>query len=87
MKLTRRKFFTGLAAAPLVPVAIAVAGKLPAPENKSLILAKWSPTKYEGYTTIRTSLPALEWRKIKPGEKPLLGYNEILADLKWTKPT
>ena len=66
MNLTRRKFFAGLAVAPLVAVAVAKA--LPAlADNMSLILAKWSPTEYLGTTTIYTSLSIKTWRQLYAG--------------------
>ena len=95
MKLTRRKFFAGLAVAPLVAVAIAKAVPVLA-DNMSLALARW--TKTEPLTTIYTSLPAPKWRKLYSGiePNPLLEWweteegkevmnetNEILAELPW----
>ncbi len=41
MKLTRRKFFAGLAVAPLVAVAVAKAMPVLA-DNSTLILARWT---------------------------------------------
>ena len=61
MKLTRRKFFAGLAVAPLVAVAVAKAVPVLA-DNTSLILARWTKTEM----LPDTALPW--WRKIHEGE-------------------
>ena len=93
MKLTRRKFFAGLAVAPLVAVAVAKA--VPALDD---YLATWEPTQYFGHTTIQTSLPVATWRKLYSGIAPepssywweteegavlMRDTNEILSELKW----
>ena len=79
MNMTRRKFFRGVAIG--LPTAL-VAAKLPAvaADTTSMITATWSPTTYK-----ETIYHSPTWRKLYAGEEPLLGYNEILADLKWTE--
>ena len=80
MKLTRRKFFTGLAVAPL---AIAIAPQLPPTNDTSLMLKRWWGSKYFVFkksrqfgTTIAT------WRKIYSGVGVLNETNDIFTDLK-----
>ena len=95
MKLTRRKFFAGLAIAPLVAVAVAKA--LPAlADNMSLALARWAKTK--PFTAFYTSLPAPTWCKLylrlepelsanwwetEEGKEAMYKTNEILAEMPW----
>ena len=67
MKLTRRKFFAGLAVAPLVAVAVAKAVPVLA-DNMSLALARW--TKTEPLTTIYSPWPAATWRALYAGVQP-----------------
>lgn len=94
MKLTRRKFFAGLAVAPLAAVGAIKA--LPALANNiSTSLTKLRPLRH---TTIKTSLPVATWRKLYSGIEPSFSANwwdteegmeamnetnEILAELPW----
>ena len=74
MNMTRRKFFRGVAIG--LPAAV-IASKLPALPALTL------EPPYKFQTTISTSLPTGIWRQLYAGENPYLGYNKILAEMKW----
>ena len=75
MNLTRRKFFRGLAVAPVVAVVAARLPALPAGElydpNSEWTRLKYfgedMPTEYTGHTTIQTSLSQETWRALYKG--------------------
>ena len=76
MKLTRRKFFAGLAVAPLV--AVAKAAPVLA-DNMSLALARWTKdgplsnlVLSNKMTSISTMHSAETWRKLYTGAEPSL---------------
>ena len=82
MNLTRRKFFRGLAVAPVVAFFVA---KLPAllPDNTSLILTKWTRVKYIGHTTIHGGLSEATWRRLYQGVQPLYTIRSGLHPKQW----
>ena len=84
--LTRRKFFRGLALAPVVAV---VAAKLPALPTKMKPTIHW-PLRpiYTGLHPFKKTLyfgfDPSQWRKLHAGEDPRLEPNDILKDLTWS---
>ncbi len=86
MKLTRRKFFRGLLAVPVGVGAAVLNDKLPPPDTKSLILARWTPTKMLPSRVVRSGLadPGFSFDETDPNILDCFrDTNEILADLKW----
>ncbi len=65
MKLTRRKFFAGLAVAPLVAVAVSKALPVLA-DNGSLILARWTKDRM----LPDVLMPQATWRQLYQGVMP-----------------
>ena len=63
MNLTRRKFFRGLAVAPVVAVVAAKLPPLPAPPIRAFL----TPKKL---TTIRIGMPVPQWRELYKGVLP-----------------
>jgi hypothetical protein len=80
MKLSRRALLRGAPAVAAGAVAIAIAPSLPALPSP--------PVKPK--RTIRSGLPAPQWRKLNAGVAPWrpkhenIVHNDILADLPWT---
>lgn len=79
MKLTRRKFFAGLAIAPLVPLGVALAAKLSV--AKEVTLAEWFGSRWRHVTLPKTA----NWRKIHDGYKCQGSIETSLPSEVWRK--